>query len=206
MTGNYLAIIVLAAGQGTRMKSKLPKVLHPLAGRTLVGHVLTAAARLQADTVEVVVRHERDQVAAALAEAHPEAVIVAGPGIWRLIGGEVTPAEAIAQDLVAVVRGEERILEAFARTQANIFFRHPVRLQRLAIAGKQRRVVSIVERLPVLQLINTHHRRQGGAFGIVIHAFPGAKIQMQGFHLGVKNGLGHGNGTVFHGLRQSAAG
>ena len=94
----------------------------------------------------------------------------------------------------------------FARTQANIFFRHPVRLQRLAIAGKQRRVVSIVERLPVLQLINTHHRRQGGAFGVVIHAFPGAKIQMQGFHLGVKNGLGHGNGTVFHGLRQSAAG
>ena len=73
-------------------------------------------------------------------------------------------------------------------------------------AGKQRRVVSIVERLPVLQLINTHHRRQGGAFGIVIHAFPGAKIQMQGFHLGVKNGLGHGNGAVFHGLRQSAAG
>ena len=79
-------------------------------------------------------------------------------------------------------------------------------MQRLAIAGKQRRVVSIVERLPVLQLINTHHRRQGGAFSVVIHAFPGAKIQMQGFHLGVKNGLGHGNGAVFHGLRQAAAG
>ena len=43
-------------------------------------------------------------------------MIVAGPGIRRLIGGEVTPAQAIAQDLVAVVRGEERILDAFART------------------------------------------------------------------------------------------
>ncbi|MGO1922009.1 MAG: NTP transferase domain-containing protein, partial [Microbacterium sp.] len=46
MTENRLAIIVLAAGQGTRMKSKLPKVLHPIAGRSLVGHVLTTASHL----------------------------------------------------------------------------------------------------------------------------------------------------------------
>lgn len=46
----------------------------------------------------------------------PEAVVVAGPGIRRLIGGEVTPAEAVAQDLVAVVRGDEGVLDAFART------------------------------------------------------------------------------------------
>ncbi|MBS1698861.1 MAG: NTP transferase domain-containing protein, partial [Actinobacteria bacterium] len=76
MTQNPLAIIVLAAGQGTRMKSRLPKVLHPIAGRTLVGHVLATASRLGAETVEVVVRHERDQVIAALAAEHPEAVIV----------------------------------------------------------------------------------------------------------------------------------
>ncbi len=44
-----------------------------------------------------------------------EAVIVAGHGIRRLIAGDVAPAEAIAQDLVAVVRGEERILDVFAQ-------------------------------------------------------------------------------------------
>ncbi|MFD6700146.1 MULTISPECIES: winged helix-turn-helix transcriptional regulator [unclassified Microbacterium] len=55
-------------------------------------------------------------VGGALPPGEPEAVLVAGPGIRRLIGGEVTPAEAIAQDLVAVVRGEERILNAFAQT------------------------------------------------------------------------------------------
>lgn len=54
-------------------------------------------------------------VGGALPPGEPEAVLVAGPGIRRLIGGEVTPAEAIAQDLVAVVRGEERILNAFAQ-------------------------------------------------------------------------------------------
>ncbi len=76
MTGNNLAIVVLAAGQGTRMKSRLPKVLHPISGRPLVGHVLTTAGRLQAAHVEVVVRHERDQVVAALAADYPDAVFV----------------------------------------------------------------------------------------------------------------------------------
>lgn len=55
-------------------------------------------------------------VGGVLPAGYPDAVLVAGPGIRRLIGGEVTPAEAVAQDLVAVVRGEERILRAFAQT------------------------------------------------------------------------------------------
>jgi len=76
MTQNKLAIVVLAAGQGTRMRSRLPKVLHPIAGRPLVGHVLTTASRLGADHVEVVVRHERDQVVAALADSYPGTVFV----------------------------------------------------------------------------------------------------------------------------------
>jgi DNA-binding HxlR family transcriptional regulator len=46
----------------------------------------------------------------------PDAVLVAGPGIRRLIGGEITPAEAIAQDIVAVVRGEKSFLDSFAST------------------------------------------------------------------------------------------
>lgn len=76
MTENRLAIIVLAAGQGTRMRSTLPKVLHPIAGRPLVGHVLTSASRLGAEHIEVVVRHERDRVAGAITQQFPDAVIV----------------------------------------------------------------------------------------------------------------------------------
>jgi bifunctional UDP-N-acetylglucosamine pyrophosphorylase/glucosamine-1-phosphate N-acetyltransferase len=57
-----LTVIVLAAGNGTRMKSKLPKVLHPLAGRSMVGHVLAAVQPLKADRVVVVVGHGREQV------------------------------------------------------------------------------------------------------------------------------------------------
>jgi len=55
-------------------------------------------------------------VGGSLPEGDPDAVIVAGPGIRRLIGGEITPAEALAEDVVAVVRGEESWLESFAAT------------------------------------------------------------------------------------------
>lgn len=53
MSQNALAIIVLAAGQGTRMKSRLPKVLHRIGGRPLVGHVLSTARHLGAEHIEV---------------------------------------------------------------------------------------------------------------------------------------------------------
>lgn len=76
MTENRLAIIVLAAGKGTRMKSRLPKVLHPISGRSLVGHVLTTASRLGAEHIEVVVRHDRDRVVEVLSQQYPDAMIV----------------------------------------------------------------------------------------------------------------------------------
>ena len=56
------AVIVLAAGEGTRMKSATPKVLHPIGGVTLVGHAIRAARATGAGHVGVVVRHERDRV------------------------------------------------------------------------------------------------------------------------------------------------
>ena len=61
------AAVVLAAGQGTRMRSRLPKVLHPLAGRTLIDHVLTALAGVAASPIVVVIGHGADEVEAALA-------------------------------------------------------------------------------------------------------------------------------------------
>lgn len=55
-------VIVLAAGQGTRMHSALPKVLHPLGGEPLLGHVLRAAGRLKPDRVHVVYGHGGERV------------------------------------------------------------------------------------------------------------------------------------------------
>lgn len=68
-------MIVLAAGAGTRMKSKTAKVLHPLAGRSMVGHVLTAVHGLQPRRVVTVVGHQRDQVEAHIADIAPSVVI-----------------------------------------------------------------------------------------------------------------------------------
>ncbi|HEV7956655.1 MAG: glmU [Microbacteriaceae bacterium] len=76
MTDLDLAVVILAAGQGTRMKSAKPKVLHPIAGVPLVGHVLATAEALGAAHVIAVVRHEREMVAAAIADQFPGAVIV----------------------------------------------------------------------------------------------------------------------------------
>ena len=69
-------VVILAAGEGTRMKSSTPKVLHSIAGRTLVGHVLNAVDALAAKQVRVVVGAGRAEVEAHLAEIAPHAVTV----------------------------------------------------------------------------------------------------------------------------------
>ena len=76
MSDANLAIVVLAAGQGTRMKSALPKLLHPLAGAPLVAHVLATAEALGAAELTAVVRHERELLAAAIQAAAPSARLV----------------------------------------------------------------------------------------------------------------------------------
>ena len=57
-----LAVVVLAAGQGTRMRSARAKVLHEIAGRPLLLHVLHAVAPLGAERTVVVVGHQADSV------------------------------------------------------------------------------------------------------------------------------------------------
>ena len=59
-------VVVLAAGKGTRMKSVLPKVLHQVAGRPLIHHVLATAHSLEPHTLTVVVGHQADALTAAL--------------------------------------------------------------------------------------------------------------------------------------------
>jgi bifunctional UDP-N-acetylglucosamine pyrophosphorylase/glucosamine-1-phosphate N-acetyltransferase len=70
------AVVVLAAGQGTRMRSATPKVLHALGGRTMLGHVLAAAEPLRAAATVVVVGAGRDAVREHLAAIAPAAVPV----------------------------------------------------------------------------------------------------------------------------------
>jgi bifunctional UDP-N-acetylglucosamine pyrophosphorylase/glucosamine-1-phosphate N-acetyltransferase len=97
-TPRLAAVIVLAAGEGTRMKSATPKVLHRIAGRTLVGHAIAAARETGPEHLAVVVRHERDLVAAHVAEVDPDAIIadqdeVKGTGRAAECALEVLPKE-----------------------------------------------------------------------------------------------------------------
>ena len=60
------AAVVLAAGQGTRMRSRIPKVLHPLAGRTMIDHVLDSLAMAGVGRPVVVTGHGAEAVEAAV--------------------------------------------------------------------------------------------------------------------------------------------
>ena len=118
----------MAAGKGTRMKSALPKVLHTLAGRSLLQHVLQTAARLGADGTVIITGHGADAVEAAVAAPHlrfvrqmPQlgtghAVRQAVPalhasGITLILNGDVPLIEAgTAQALVEACGGERLAL------------------------------------------------------------------------------------------------
>jgi len=71
-----LAVLVLAAGKGTRMESDLPKVLHPLLGRPLVAHVLDAARKLEPTRLICIVGHRAELVEAEVRRSHPEVEFV----------------------------------------------------------------------------------------------------------------------------------
>ncbi len=62
-----LAIVILAAGKGTRLKSRHPKALHQIAGKTLLGHVVTAASRIvPPQNIFAIIGHEAERVREAL--------------------------------------------------------------------------------------------------------------------------------------------
>jgi bifunctional UDP-N-acetylglucosamine pyrophosphorylase/glucosamine-1-phosphate N-acetyltransferase len=62
------AVLVLAAGAGTRMRSDIPKVLHTLAGRSMLSHALHSVAKAAPAHLVVLLGHDRDRVAPAVAE------------------------------------------------------------------------------------------------------------------------------------------
>ncbi len=88
-----LGIVILAAGQGTRMKSRLPKVLHPLAGKPLLAHVIETARSLEPDAMVVVYGHGGGQVREALD----------GPGLqWVEQAEQLGTGHAVQQALPAL--------------------------------------------------------------------------------------------------------
>lgn len=115
MSDQNLAIIVLAAGQGTRMKSATPKLLHPLAGSPVVGHVLRTARALDAAHVLAVVRHERDRVAETIEAELPGTTIVDQdeiPGTGRAVEQAVAALPADFAGEVLVLNGDVPLLDA----------------------------------------------------------------------------------------------
>lgn len=101
--------IVLAAGEGTRMKSLLPKVLHPVAGRSLLGHVLSSVARAGADAVAVVISSERPEVGEQTLKLLPSARIATQHE-------RRGTAHAVLAAKDALKAGHAHILVAFADT------------------------------------------------------------------------------------------
>lgn len=91
-----LEVIILAAGQGTRMKSSLPKVLHEVAGRPLLEHVVLAAQALEPSAIHVVVGHGSKQVQAALQ---------AFPLHWVLQEEQLGTGHAVLQAMPAIIGG-----------------------------------------------------------------------------------------------------
>ena len=109
------AVIVLAAGEGTRMKSATAKVLHEIGGRSLLGHSIAAAQGTDPEHVVVVVRHQRDQVAAHVASLDPRIVVadqdnVKGTGRACECGLAVLPPDL--EGTVVITYGDVPLLEA----------------------------------------------------------------------------------------------
>jgi len=110
--GPVAAVVVLAAGGGTRMRSATPKVLHPIGGRSMLGHVLAAAEDVRPDEVVVVVGHGREQVGPHATQCLPSARIAVqdqqqGTGHATGVGLDQVPAR---EGTVLVVMGDTPLL------------------------------------------------------------------------------------------------
>ena len=101
--------IVLAAGEGTRMRSATPKALHRIGGRTLLAHVLTAAKQAGGGDIAVVVGPDHEAVAQEMRALAPEA------GIFEQTQRRGT-AHAVLSARKAIARGADDILIMFADT------------------------------------------------------------------------------------------
>ena len=105
--------VVLAAGEGTRMKSQTPKVLHEIAGRSILGHVLAATAPLGAKELRVVVGSSRERVEGHVAQIVPGATIVVQEqrnGTGHAV--QLALADAQAEGSVLILAGDTPLLRS----------------------------------------------------------------------------------------------
>ena len=109
MTGRTSLTIVLAAGEGTRMRSALPKVLHPVAGQPLLAHVLGAVPKGTGAAIAVVVGPNHEAVAAAATRLRPDAATY----IQR---ERLGTAHAVLAAREAIARGADDLLVVFGDT------------------------------------------------------------------------------------------
>ena len=124
-------VVVLAAGLGTRMKSRLAKALHPLAGRPLVQHVLSAAAEIDPEKIVLVLGHQADSVKNAAREYRPEIVLQAeqlgtGHAVLQAVGaieGTSGPVLILCADTPLVSSTTLRdVIDLHQRSRAAITF------------------------------------------------------------------------------------
>lgn len=105
-----LDIVILAAGQGTRMRSALPKVLHPVAGQSMLGHVIATARQLSPKGIHVVIGHGAEQVRERLAADDLNFVIQA-----EQLGTGHAVAQAVPEltaERVLILYGDVPLIEA----------------------------------------------------------------------------------------------
>src|SRR6478609_3421190 len=123
-----LTVVVLAAGGGTRMKSKTMKVLHQVGGRSMIGHVLMAVRAVEPHRVVAVIGHQREQVGPHVQQLVPDAVlrrfvadhraaeqvvsilsgVVADPfGYGRIVRNDEGDVEAIVEEKDATAQQRE---------------------------------------------------------------------------------------------------
>lgn len=109
MTERTCLSIVLAAGEGTRMKSARPKVLHEVAGLSMVGHVLRAVAAAGGTAAAVIVGPDREDVATEVRRQVPEATI-------HVQRDRLGTAHAVLQAREVIARGFDDVIVAFGDT------------------------------------------------------------------------------------------
>ncbi len=106
-----LNVVILAAGKGTRMRSDLPKVLHPIAHKSMVQHVIDTAHRIGSDAIQLVYGYGADKLKSALGEQQLN---------WMLQAEQLGTGHAVAQaipniddnDTVLILYGDVPLIQA----------------------------------------------------------------------------------------------
>lgn len=110
---NNLTVVVLAAGGGTRMKSKTMKVLHQVGGRSMIGHVLNAVGAMEPRQVIAVIGTQREQVGPHIHEHMPEAILAVQEtqdGTGHAVRVALDSVEGRVEGTVVVVTGDTPLL------------------------------------------------------------------------------------------------